>query len=256
MKTRLCYQFTRAQAMKRGGGGGAFYSASETDPNGRAGGAFFLSMKEKKLLCSLQSDGVQSSSHQMSCECARGLQYPTLGGHVVRRRASRAQKRNCLPRTSVLACPSLASRSSTIDCSPTRCCCLRREFQSRPTKMVSRSRVTRVLLPNGLHHSLVILAERTPLPLRQPTKGSNTPIALRKKNDAFHSRAGKRTPLKPQDPLDRKRPIPRWVVWTFLLLLGGGCESSPGLSLVRLPSPSRILSAHPFPPAGATHSPV
>ncbi|KAK4048582.1 hypothetical protein OIO90_005752 [Microbotryomycetes sp. JL221] len=54
-----------------------------------------------------------------------------------------------------------------------------------------------------------------------PTNQS-TPIALRKRNDAFHARAGKRTPLKVQDPLDRKQPIPRWIVWTLLVLLGGG----------------------------------
>ncbi|GAA6002330.1 uncharacterized protein JCM10292_006605 [Rhodotorula paludigena] len=46
-------------------------------------------------------------------------------------------------------------------------------------------------------------------------------IDLRKRNAAFQSRTGKTNPLKTQDPLEKK-PLPRWLVWTFLVLIVGG----------------------------------
>lgn len=51
-------------------------------------------------------------------------------------------------------------------------------------------------------------------------------IELRKRKQALNANAGKRAPLKVVDPLDKKKPIPRWLIWTFLLLLGGGCKGS------------------------------
>lgn len=60
-------------------------------------------------------------------------------------------------------------------------------------------------------------------------------IELRKRNEAFKAKAGKKAPLKVADPLDKKKPIPRWVVWTFLLLLGGGSKYSQFLDPSQLP---------------------
>jgi hypothetical protein len=54
-------------------------------------------------------------------------------------------------------------------------------------------------------------------------------IELRKRKAAQNANAGKRAPLKVVDPLDKKKSIPRWLIWTFLLLLGGGCEFEPFL---------------------------
>ncbi|BGP38674.1 hypothetical protein JCM10450v2_002624 [Rhodotorula kratochvilovae] len=46
-------------------------------------------------------------------------------------------------------------------------------------------------------------------------------IDLRKRNAAFNSRVGKVNKLKTQDPLEKK-PIPKWIVWTFLVMIVGG----------------------------------
>ncbi|KAL8287097.1 hypothetical protein RQP46_004103 [Phenoliferia psychrophenolica] len=47
-------------------------------------------------------------------------------------------------------------------------------------------------------------------------------IELRKRNAEFAKKAGTTTKLKVVDPLDKKRPLPAWALWTLLFVVLGG----------------------------------
>jgi hypothetical protein len=47
-------------------------------------------------------------------------------------------------------------------------------------------------------------------------------IDLRKRNAAFQAKIGKTNSLKTVDPVERK-PVPKWIIYTFLFLIVGGC---------------------------------
>lgn len=57
-------------------------------------------------------------------------------------------------------------------------------------------------------------------------------IDLRKRNAAFQAKIGKTNSLKTVDPVERK-PVPKWIIYTFLFLIVGGCTWK--CSLVSLP---------------------
>ncbi|GAA6014589.1 hypothetical protein JCM8202_001589 [Rhodotorula sphaerocarpa] len=46
-------------------------------------------------------------------------------------------------------------------------------------------------------------------------------IDLRKRNAAFQSKIGKVNSIKPVEQ-DERKPVPRWIVYTFLFLIVGG----------------------------------
>lgn len=98
--------------------------------------------------------------------------------------------------------------------------------------------VTVVVSPENVRNG-ACSCKHTPVPARRVSLASprshslssfyrvqaGSHIDLRKRNAAFQSRTGKTNPLKTQDPLEKK-PLPRWLVWTFLVLIVGGFGAS------------------------------
>lgn len=55
-------------------------------------------------------------------------------------------------------------------------------------------------------------------------------IELRKRNADFAKKVGTTNKLKKIDPLDKKRPLPAWALWTLLFVVLGGGARFPGRS--------------------------